>query len=65
MLYKIVRIYRNGKKRAIRRGLTEREAQAHCGNPETSSATCTNAVGKRRTKKLGPWFDAFDIDRGK
>lgn len=62
MSYKIVRLYqsRNVPNRTIARGLTLEEAQAHCSNPESSSSTCTNAAGKRRTRRLGPWFDAYD-----
>ena len=60
-MYKIVRRYFNGfKKRTIAKGLTLEEAQAHCRNPETSSSTATNAVAKRRTRLMGPWFDGFE-----
>ena len=60
--YKIVRGYfRDGKgKRTIERGLTLEEAQAYCKDPETSSKTCTNSAGKRRTKMYGPWFDGYE-----
>jgi len=63
--YRIVRIYRDHStpSRTIRRGLTLEEAQAHCSNPETSSSTCTTAEGKRRTARLGPWFEGYDDDR--
>ena len=63
--YCIVRNYfrdehnNNGRGRVIRRGLSLAEAQAHCGDPQTSSSTCTSAAGKRRTRKLGHWFDSF------
>jgi hypothetical protein len=61
--YKIVRSYRDSyKKRVIERGLTLEEAQEHCSNPETSSSTCTSAVGKRRTKTHGAWFDGYERD---
>jgi hypothetical protein len=59
--YNIVRHYKDAgiNKRVIARGLTLEQAQAHCDDPETSSSTCTNAAGKRRTAKIGPWFDAW------
>lgn len=58
--YKVVRKYLNGThSRCIAKGLTLAEAQKHCKDPETSSRTCTSAVGKRRTKTKGPWFDCY------
>ena len=65
MTYKIVRYYRSydHKSRVVRRGLTLEEAQAHCRDPETSSRTCTNAAGRRRTKLKGPWFEGYTEDR--
>ncbi len=58
--YKIVRHFRNsGRKFVIKTGLTEALAQAHCNDPETSSSTCTNETGKRRTRRSGPWFDGY------
>ena len=61
MSFKIIRFFfdENGSKRTIKKGLTEEEAIAHCNDPETSSSTCTNSAGKRRTKRLGEWFDGF------
>ncbi len=59
-MYKIVRNYRDSyEKRTIKRGLTLDEAQAHCRDPETSSSSCTNSTGLRRTKRKGPWFDGY------
>jgi hypothetical protein len=58
--YKIVRMYFRGGRRTIETGLTLEQAQAHCGNPETSSSTCTKATGRRRTKQMGPWFDGYE-----
>jgi hypothetical protein len=59
--YKIVRNYFNAgiRKRTIKTGLTLEQAKAHCTDPETSSSTCTNAVGKARTRSVGRWFDSF------
>jgi len=58
-LFKIVRIYQNGKKRVIDTGLTLEQAQAHCQDSQTSSRTCTNATGRKRTRLHGPWFDTY------
>lgn len=59
--YEIVRYFANTKKtrRTIHRGLSLKEARAHCEDPETSSRTCTTAAGKARTRKYGPWFDGY------
>ena len=62
MTYRILRNYFHGTPRTIKRGLTLNEAQLHCSDPETSSSTCTNSVGKSRTKRLGSWFDSFTED---
>lgn len=66
MLYKIVRMYYNGKRSHTVRGKTGlylEEAQAHCADPETSSRTCTNAAGKARTRAYGHWFDGYTEDK--
>lgn len=59
--YRIVRNYRDrpGRGCTLARGLTLAEAQAWCHDPETSSSTCTDAVGRARTRRLGPWFDGY------
>lgn len=62
MTYKIVRCYFKGSKRTIERGLTLEEAQEHCGDPETSSKTCTLPEKHRITRRNGPWFDAYEED---
>lgn len=63
--YKIVRSYFKAgiRKRTIRTGLTLDQAKAHCSNPETSSSTCTNKVGKARTRNVGPWFDGYTEEK--
>ena len=64
--YKIIRFYRSASKyghRVIKRGLTLEEAQAHCRNNETSSRTCTTSEARRRTARLGEWFDGYDLER--
>lgn len=63
--YRIVRFYqddyeRNGEE--VTDGLTLEEAQAWCQDPETSSRTCTNEVGRARTEKYGSWFEGYQID---
>ena len=59
--FKIVRSFRLGwRKRTIETGLTLEEAQAHCADPDTSSSTCTSAVGQRRTRERGAWFDGYE-----
>lgn len=62
--YKIVRHFRDsGRKFVIKTGLTRALAEAHCNDPETSSSTCTEEAGKRRTRRSGPWFDAFTAEK--
>jgi hypothetical protein len=60
-VYMIRRFFqdRNIPTEVIARGLTLREAQEHCQNPETSSSTCTTIEGRRRTEERGPWFDGY------
>lgn len=60
-MYKIVRYYANAypNHRTIQTGLTLEEAQEHCENADSSSATCTSKTGRARTRKLGPWFDGY------
>lgn len=58
-MYNIVRFYLHGRSRVVKRGLTLKQAQAHCSDPETSSSTCTKASGKRRTRERGSWFDGY------
>jgi hypothetical protein len=63
--YNIVRNYWGGTKCwTIETGLTLEQAQEHCQNPETSSSTCTLALGKRRTRLHGPWFDSYTEEKG-
>lgn len=63
-MYKIVRMYRDAdiRRRTIKRGLTLEEAQEHCRDPETSSSTCTKYAGRKRTERLGPWFDGYESE---
>lgn len=57
--YKIVRFFERGGRRIIARRMTLEEAQAWCSNPETSSSTATSSTAKRRTARLGRWFDGY------
>jgi hypothetical protein len=43
----------------LKRGLTLKEAQEHCNDPETSYSTCTKPYAVRRTRLHGRWFDGY------
>ena len=61
--YKIVRMYFNGyPRRTIQRGLTLEQAREHCRNPETSSRTATSYVARKRTERMGAWFDGYESE---
>jgi len=74
--YKIVRHYLGGavpgpygpshagqtRRRTIRGGLTLEQARAWCANPETSSAG-TMPQSRRITRRNGPWFDGYSVER--
>jgi len=62
MAYKIIRTYFRGGSRTIETGLTLEEAQKHCADPETSSSTATSSTAKARTKRMGPWFDGYELE---
>lgn len=61
-LYNVVRFYKDARvrRRVLLERVTLEEAQAHCSSPETSSSTCTNSVGRARTRRLGAWFDGYE-----
>lgn len=62
--YKVTRFFRDsGRRITVKTGLTLALAQAHCSDPETSSSTCTNAAGKQRTRRFGPWFDGWTQEK--
>lgn len=65
--YNIVRCYFNAgiTRRIVRRDLTLEQAMEHCSDPETSSGGCTSVVGRRRTRRLGRWFDSYTEVRPK
>lgn len=60
--WRVVRFYFNkpGQRRTIIDRCTLAQAQVHCNDPETSSATATSSAGRARTRKLGPWFDGYE-----
>lgn len=61
--YKIVRFYRDDddlNHTVVTRGLTLKQAKAHCYDPDTSSTTCTTPEGQERTRLHGPWFDGYE-----
>lgn len=60
MSYKIQRLYyRSNRRTTLHTRMTLEEAQAYCKDPETSSRTATSAAATSRTRRLGPWFDAY------
>lgn len=62
--YKIIRFYRDSyRKRVIATGQSLAMAQAHCNNPETSSSTATSAEARKRTRRVGPWFDGYEQEK--
>jgi len=62
-MYKIIRFYFNAgiKSRVIQSHVTKEEARKHCASVEASSKTCTKPSNKARTRKLGAWFDGYDL----
>ena len=62
--YKIVRMYFSFgyPRRTIKRGLTLEQAREHCRNPETSWRTATSYVARRRTQRMGEWFDNYESE---
>jgi len=54
MSYSIIRFYSDNREREVKQtGLTLKEAQAHCQDPETSSETTTT------DDEPGVWFDGY------
>ena len=60
--YNVVRFYQKAdiRRRIIAERLTLEEAQEHCRDPETSSRTATSAEARRRTRRIGDWFDGYE-----
>lgn len=65
MTYRIVRFFSCGSKRTIKSGLSLKEAQDYCQNPETCSKTCKSATGRKRTRLKGEWFDGYYKENGR
>lgn len=63
--YKVQRVFRDhpGVKRTLKTGLSLKQAQAHCSDPETSSSTCTSARLHAYTRQHGPWFDSYTEEK--
>lgn len=58
--YQIVRFYRDTDRQdVIKTGLTLKEAQEHCNDPESSSSTATSKKAQEHTRSCGPWFDGY------
>jgi hypothetical protein len=57
--YDIVRYHFKSGQTVIKEGVTLEEAQEHCGDPETSSTTCTSEENRRYTEQHGAWFDGY------
>ncbi len=62
--YKIIRMFANTPSRdtVICTGLTLKEAQEWCRDPETSSRTATSLISVLTTKNFGPWFDGYEAE---
>lgn len=60
MSYCVIRMFFDGRRRVIAKGLTLEQAQEHCNNLETSSRTCTTSKCKAYTRRHGAWFDGYD-----
>lgn len=60
--YKVIRFYFNrpGYRRTIIARCTLAEAKRHCNDPETSSSTAKGAAARRRTRRVGRWFDGWE-----
>ncbi len=60
MTYRIVRNYFAHGAVILRRGVSLEEAQEHCRNPETSSATATGPLARNHSVEFGAWFDGYE-----
>ncbi len=65
--YRIVRMFfrarSNGtfrQRRGLPSNLTLAQAQEHCRDLNTSSTTAWKTYAVNRTKRYGPWFDAYE-----
>jgi hypothetical protein len=61
--YKIIRFFQDKQtKRTVATGYTLEQAQAHCSDKNTSSATGTSPAARRITKAHGAWFDGYTAE---
>lgn len=60
--YRIVRFYQRDDvaRRVLFRGLTLKQAQEHCSDPETASSTATTQQAQAEAGQFGPWFDGYE-----
>lgn len=60
-MYNIIRFHQreNKSSEVINENVTLKEAQRHCNDPDSSSATATSQMTKEYTKKHGQWFDGY------
>ncbi len=70
--YKIERVFKghgeplqgwSSERKTIKKGLTLKQAQTWCRDPETSSDTCTSKAGKERTRRKGRWMDTYKLEK--
>lgn len=57
--YEIVRLFFDGNRETIKKGLSLEEAKEWCSDDDTSSKTCSTIEGMERTREKGHWFEAF------
>ena len=64
--YRITRFFqrRGPQRRGLPTNLTLAEAQAHCQDLNTSSATAWMTTPLKRTQRCGPWFDGYEREGG-
>ena len=62
MSYLIMRRYKKDPymNKIIKKVDTLKEAQEHCNDEETSSATCQDEENIEHTEKYGQWFDSYE-----
>jgi len=62
--YGVTRLFRDSPDRIEQRtGLSLKEAQEHCRNPETSSSTASERTLMHVGESRGPWFDCYEVER--
>lgn len=61
VVYDVIRFFQRPgiAREVVASGLTLEQAQEHCQDPSTSSATCTDETGQARTRLYGDWFDGY------